>query len=371
MTKNFEDVLIEICNDFNISKFKKDDILNKTSSNPKRGTNNIFFNLFDYDIKSFFELPNHEYLFKKYYYNRNESDEPSWIYNCDKFSLADIIWNNVFRISKKNFELLFKIIPYLEKNNSYYRRIFSQSFNEDFEFKLVDSLLKNQIYDLSYDKFNRDVIDVVACRSNIPILELINSYNLMKIDRILLEKVLVYGRYEVLQFLISNFENDLVEILKTCNPFDLQTLINKQNLNNDIKYDDYFACDFKYLNVRHVIDPIENIWCGNDWYNDECDKPIINKKYIDHIRTNNMLIDFANNHNIILNFGFDQFMIWYKEMGGYYAISAKKLCENYCKIEPTKESIRKLKEHVIDDYLIMSMVNESFTDSEIVNLLIN
>lgn len=180
---------------------------------------------------------NEEYYFKKYV--DVVCRYPGSTYSGIRFNLADFIWNKFVKKdkytvnrNKLTFEQKLMLIPHL---SSIHRELMFRIFEGDYP------LCYKMLEFLDY-KLNKKELTILYCREEMELLEKID----LQVDDELLQKALVYGRKNVIEYLDKK---GLLE--KHSNPFVLD------------KIEDFYSA--------------KEIWYGWSWGNDEYERDIIGK----------------------------------------------------------------------------------------------
>ena len=194
--------------------------------------------------------------------------------NCDQITLDYMkIQKIISHLSQSNYFCLtmiykFNFIPntknlskYIEDNITCKTSINIEQIKKDEKknfFKLYLYVwFKNFIEQNKFEDFN-EILLKLYCGAHLEILELINVIkpNLIKLDLIMLQKIIYYGRFEVFEFIFFNIPHVILDLLSKSNPFDIVGL-------NDISY-------------------IDDIWNGQLYYENEKDNKFIGKR--DHVK---------------------------------------------------------------------------------------
>lgn len=224
-----------------------------------------------------------------------------------KFRLPEYIYNNITRIgierntiTNDTIKILKIVIKHLSKRTS---KLISNSNNmrcanslnveelikDDFNIeetkkkydsedlvllKIFQLLIENNVYDI--DKFPK-LLSFLYFRGDLTRLEIIKRFRpeLLTINLSQLIKIIFYGRYKVLQFILNNIPDQFQQLVQAHNPYDITLL--------------------KDSRIHYVHD----IWDGLSWHNDEHEKPYIGTNKFDKVselmKENSNCI-FSNEH---------------------------------------------------------------------------
>lgn len=212
-------------------------------------------------------------------------------------------------------------IMYSEDKTSDSKRIIAAM---EKDIKKITYLLDKNNYTIA-EKERNQIFTCLYARSSLKFLELIHSLrpDLFILTASHLKCIVIYGRWQVLNFLIKNYKNMVEDVLKKINPYDIE--------------------DFDKFDL--VVDCI---WLGWSWYNDEWEKPKINLSYTDFNKTFEILDSLKNEYPLI-NFSDDLKKYWLKtfidESRLSYFIKPNLLLEYFGVTDLTKKSdIKKLVE---------------------------
>lgn len=168
------------------------------------------------------------------------------------------------------------------------------SENEKIMLKLnsykIEFLLKNNYFCPEEENF-ATLFVILFSRSSISYLELVEKYfpGRVLLNSHLLEKIVVYGRYRVLEFLQKYYKPKLLELLSEKNPYDI---------------------DEKSIGLNHRY--IQDVWNGWTWGNDEYEKPVIKQTEINHFKIIEILDIFKSEHKTLIDLNEEILKKWIK-----------------------------------------------------------
>lgn len=182
--------------------------------------------------------------------------------------------------------------------------------------KKITYLLDKNNYTIN-EKEQNDIFLCLYTRSSLQILELIRSLRpeLFILSSSHFKYIIIYGRWKVLDFLLKNYIDLVDNVLKTINPYDIRD-----------------------VDMYDVV--VDCIWLGWSWYNDECDKPVINLSHTDFEKTFGILESLQEKYPLI-NFSEELKCFWLKtfvNLGVVYFIDTTILLNNFGITDLTKKS---------------------------------
>jgi hypothetical protein len=231
--------------DFNINKYKHEDIFNLLFVNSK--LNNIYIICYKLLKILLYKIPNNlEYLLQNYNINLN-LDKIININNFENkqnFCLAQYFYNKF--TDSICIKTIIKYLPKNKDNKSLLNNIIDYDII-DYDINLINFSLfiDNNIFII--DTFNIQILSLLYYREDIHRLNIIFEINpdLLTLSINQLTKIIFYGRYKTLLFLIKNLNLEFLLLINNKNVY---------NLDN--------------ININFIND----IWNGHSWHNDECER---------------------------------------------------------------------------------------------------
>lgn len=278
---------------------------------------------------------------------------------------------NMDTLITNNVQLL-ESIPNLPNDNTYISNLIMVNYCESSKYYILDlitQLVHNNKYILD-NSFLTSILIPTICRSELQILKILSS-NIdmsMFINDFLIEKILFYGRYEMILFFINLYKSHMKQLV----------------FNND------------FLTIKYDHNVVNDIW--NNLQN--INKPIINKNKINHKLTIHIFIKFCNNtifeqindptnydltnydltndsthdHSQIYHIQFTtkQFISWFKSTNNAfpYCISKKELIDMYFNYtHKTIQNMQTIKKLINDDDIFWEILNLSYTKQQLINFM--
>lgn len=288
----------------NLSDYEFENTVKKTLTKPSKNTSyhSIFGIIYEYDyqIKNSLNLETLELLLKNY--NNVVLTLP--FETCGvEFSFASFIFSKLAKRSKFDvrnltyneiLNMLKIVIPFLQKHTS----ILVENSNRlhPINLKFVDvinddsldidkfkeeryhsdreEILTTKIFKLLLENNVQDpttfpeLLTFLYCRQDMCRLTLIKQIKpeLLSINLVQLIKIIFYGRNKALEFVIENLPEQFQNIVAQYNPYDIALLKEHGGTKRNM-----------------IINYIDDIWNGWNWYNDEHDKPHVGSCNFDEV----------------------------------------------------------------------------------------